>query len=62
MRPPVTFRVDMLDPTKTFAEIAGEALSLAQLSDIIMAWVKAHPARQGVSMLLEWVEDYGEFE
>lgn len=35
--PPVRFRIDHRDPTQTFAEIAGQALTEAQLCDIVMA-------------------------
>lgn len=34
---PVTIRVDMVDPSKTFADIAGELLTEVQLCDIVMA-------------------------
>ena len=60
---PVTFRVDHLDPHQTTFAIAGQALTRAQLSDIISAWVESHPNEQPVTdMLVDWVQTHGRFE
>lgn len=62
-QPAVSFRCDMLDPQKTTMELAGGALTRAQLSDLIQAWVNAHPNEQPVTdMLVDWVTTHGRFE
>lgn len=59
---PISFRVDHLNPAQTTMEIVGQALTRAQLSDVITAWVAAHQDEPGVGGLADWVRTHGRFE
>jgi hypothetical protein len=62
-RPAVSFRVDHLKPHQTTMEVAGQALTRAQLSDLLSAWVDAHPDEHLVTTpLVDWIQTHGRFE
>lgn len=58
----VRFRVDHLDPHQTTMELAGQALTVPQLSDLIIAWCDANPSERMVDALRDTVAKYGRFE
>lgn len=59
----IRFSMDSTDPRIATAHVLGKHLTRAQLSDIINAWVEAHPNEQPVTdMLVDWVQTHGRFE
>lgn len=59
----IRFAMDSTDPRMATMHVLGQHLTRAQLSDIIQAWVDAHPNEQPVTdMLVDWVQTHGRFE